>query len=60
MGQNPIDVQFKEIEERFSSFYIAVIENCMEDKTSLIDMALRGELCDINFKTTDIFKEYYL
>ena len=63
MGQNPIDVQFKEIEEieeRLLSFYIAVIENCMEDKTSLIDMALRGESCDINFKTTDIFKEYYL
>ena len=63
MGQNPIDVQFKEIEkieERFLSFYIGVIENCMEDKTSLIDMALRGESCDINFKTTDIFKEYYL
>ena len=63
MGQNPIDVQFKEIEkieERFLSFYIGVIENCMEDKTSLIDMALRGESCDINFKTTDIYKEYYL
>ena len=60
MGQNPIDVQFKEIEERSSSFYIGVIENCMEDKTSLIDMALRGESCDINFETTDKFKEYYL
>ena len=60
MGQNPIDVQFKEIEKGFPSFYIAVIENCMKDKTSLIDMALRGESCDINFKTTDIFKEYYL
>ena len=62
MGQNPIDVQFKEIEkieERFLSFYIGVIENCMEDKTSLIDMELRGESCDINFET-DIFKEYYL
>ena len=31
----------------------------MKDKTSLIDMALRGELCGINFET-DIFKEYYL
>ena len=62
MGQNPIDVQFKEIEkieERFLSFYIGVIENCMEDKTSLINMALRDKLCDINFET-DIFKEYYL
>ena len=62
MGQNPIDVQFKEIEkieERFLSFYIAVIENCMVDKTSLINMALRGKLCGINFGT-DIFKEYYL
>ena len=59
MGQNPIDVQFKEIEKRFSSFSIAVIENCMEDKTSLINMALRDKLCDINFET-DIFKEYYL
>ena len=61
MGQNPIDVQFKEIEKkRFPSFYIAVIENCMKDKTSLINMALRGESCDINFETTDKFKEYYL
>ena len=59
MGQNPIDVQFKEIEKRFPSFYIAVIESCIKDKTSLIDMALRGELCGINFET-DIFKEYYL
>ena len=59
MGQNPIDVQFKEIEKRFSSFTIAVIENCMEDKTSLINMALRGELCNVNFGT-DMFEEYYL